>query len=241
MVNLKYIKNPFTDDCLYSFDCFSKEKNFYDCIGHTNIKYNDVFENLGSSFYTYLLVGDNEEWIGYILFHNAEYVNSYIKTVQSELKKLLSSLIGIVKDKKILEDIYILLKDLNNNQYNKTTELSRLEKEIKILNSRCRQENEITSICFNEYNNNIFNYLYSFDEYYYLDIVIGLPLDTKTEEVESKYYGFISETYSIVEKIIRESFYNIPIILKNTNSTICIIDSEESKIKILDKKDIAKN
>ena len=239
MVNLEYIKNPFTDDYLYSFECFRNEKKFYDCVARKIVDCNDVFENLGSSFYTYLLTGNNNEWIGYVLFHNSDLINGYIKNIEVELRKLLLRLKEIICDVKIIETINLLLKELNNHEFSSTVCLNELEDKIKFLHDSCIKKNEKSTICFSEYYANVFNYLYNFNEYYYLDIVIGLPLDTKINEIELRYYGFIKEVYSNIEKLVKEKFKDIPIVLKNTDSELWLINNEQQKTKVLDKKDIA--
>lgn len=240
MVSLKYIENPFTDDYLFSFECFRNEKKFYDCIGRKVINNDDVFENLGSSFYTYLLIGDNDEWIGYILFHNDDLIKRYIDVVEVELRKLLLGLKWKIRNKKIIEKINILFKELNNRKFSDTVNLNSLKESIELLNILCINEDSKNSIYFSEYYSNIFTYLYSFEEYYYLDIVIGLPLNVKTNEIESKYYGFIREAYHNVEELIKEEFNDIPIVLKNVNSMLYLLNNCEQKVKLLEKKDITK-
>ena len=233
MVNLKYVENPFTDDYLYSFECFRNEKLFYNCIDHKPISPSSLFENLGSSFYTYLLTGDNGEWIGYVLFHNADIVNGYINNINIELEKSLLKLKQAITDDKVLKDINLLLKDLYNNKYSDTTSLSPLEERIELLKNSCTYDKDPIYDYFCDYVSNNFMYLYNFNYYYYLDIVIGLSLSTRKVDIESKYYGFIREVYQKVEELILNKFSNVPIILKNGNSILYLVTDEQRKIKSL--------
>lgn len=236
MVNLKYIENPFTDDYLYSFECFRNEKLFYNCVDRRIVSSNNSFENLGSSFYTYLITGDSGEWIGYVLFHNVDFINGYINNIKLELEKLLLKLKQSITDNKVLKDIDLLLDDLYHNKYSDTTSLSLLEEKIQLLKSSCTNEKNQIYDYFREYEANNFMYLYNFDNYYYLDIIIGLNLDTKKEDIELKYYGFIREVYQRVEELILDKFIDIPIVLKSSDSTLCLINHEQLKIKSLVKR-----
>ena len=49
-----------------------------------------------------LLTGNNNEWIGYVLFHNSDLINGYIKNIEVELRKLLLRLKEIICDVKII-------------------------------------------------------------------------------------------------------------------------------------------
>lgn len=239
MVNLKYIENPFTDDYLVSFQYLRNEKLFYDCVNRRILDSNSVFENLGSSFYTYLLTNEWGEWIGYILFHNIDCVDGYINVVQLELERLLLNLKKVIIGETNIDSINKLMKSLKEHRYSDTLHLSELKEEVSLLNNSCVDENRKTLSYFSDYYSNTFNYLYNFKEYYYLDIVIGLSFDSKKDNIESIYYGFISETYKKVENLINDKFNNIPIILKNTNSSLYLVNNEPVKIKFLDKKNIA--
>lgn len=233
MVNLKYVENPFTDDYLASFEYFRSEKLFYDCISRKIINSNDVFDNLGFSFYTYLLTGDSGEWIGYVMFHNEDLVNGYLETVQLELKKLLLKLKNIIKSEKVLDDINKLLVELNNCLFSTTVSLSKLEDRLNILRDGCVNENNENNSCFKEYYSNISKYLYDFDKYYYLDIVISLPLNVEKGKIEANYYGFVREVCNDVEKLIQDKFNSIPIFLKSMNSEFSLINDNNCQAKVL--------
>lgn len=212
MIKLNFIENPFTDDYLYSFDFFSNEKLFYDCIKRKRISDFDVFENLGSSFYTFMIVGDNNDWLGYVLFYNHDFLEGYLKKYCSELKLLLEKLKTFTFDNTILNIVDDLLKIKSID----TTCLSKLNEKVDFLKDACVGNDNILSL-FCDFYNSISNYIKEFKEYYYLDIAIGLPLDTKEKQIENLYYGFIREVYCEVEKLINDSFKDIPIILSSNN------------------------
>ena len=227
MIKLDFIDNPFTDDYLYSFNIFSDEKLFYDCIRRKKISNYDVFENLGSSFYTFMIVGDNNDWLGYVLFYNNDFLQSYLKYYYFELKLLLERIKFFTFDSNILNIVYDFIDDLLKIKSIDTTYLSKFNERIDFLKNACVGNDDILSL-FCDFSNNISDYIKEFKEYYYLDIAIGLPLDTKEKQIENLYYGFIREVYCEVEKLINDYFKDIPIILSN-NSYQFLFNNEKVK------------
>jgi len=227
VVSLKYVENPFTDDYLASFYYFQEEKAFYDCLIDEFLLSDEVFRNLDGSFYTYLLTGDSGEWIGYVLLYNHELVNGYLEVVQLELERLLLKLKNIV----VNDNIDRLLNDLRNGVFSSTSNLSLLREELSLLKVTlgCDKVNTY----FDDYDNNVLDYLASFKEHYYLDIVVGLPLGTRRDEVKLDYLDFINEAFKLVDEIIIDKFSNIPIFKSNKE-----LYTDYQKVKKIDK-DIA--
>lgn len=77
MVSLKKIDNPFSEEMMNSLEGFIYENNFYDCINKELLYFSDVLYNIRYSFHTYLLVGDFDTWIGYVLFYNKNTVEKF--------------------------------------------------------------------------------------------------------------------------------------------------------------------
>lgn len=229
MINLKYIENPFTNNYLESFEYFSNEKLFYDCIARQVVTSEDVFENLQFSFYTYLLTSSSNEWIGYVLLYNYDLINGYLKTVTSEFEKLLLTLKQRINNNKTNLVIDELLLKLYNYEFSDTTTLNKLNEYINNLKTISIEINQKLISIFDQYNHNIQNYLDNYKIYYNLDIVIALSLSTNKKTIETTHYEFIKEVYEKVEILIKDNFNHIPIVLKNNNTYVICTDN---KIKI---------
>lgn len=236
MVNFDKIDNPFTDDMLYSIDCFRDGRKFYDCVGRKFIDNDSAYENLQYSFHTYFLTGNDREWIGYILFHNADYVKGYINLVNQELKLLLGRLKTNINNSLIVNKIISLELRLNENYFYKNTNLSFLEEELEELFSKCYVLNKNIKDIFLDYYSKINRYFEEYNMSYDVDVFITLPVNTEDMIVEEKYYGFIGEVYSKLEKLIIEDFSDIRINFTNDRNIVSIVnDSHNKDILVIDK------
>ena len=236
MVHLTYIDNPFQEDIFNSISCFSYEKDFYDCI---NRKFLDMgFEHLENTFYTYLLTGDSGEWIGYVLFSNEHRVHGLYHCAYNKILEIL--------DNNYTGDIDVnLIKErlktcLSNNSFLKQVD----EVLVKL-------SNYIDPAIIEDYYNSLQEFLACYPDYFYLDVVIGLPLDEKNKLlaenpnsllnpnllVEAKYYGFIQEVLSQVDGLIKSDFNNIPVFLREDDYNVFLINdkfnNENNQVKQL--------
>lgn len=238
MVHLKYV-NPFEEEMAYSISCFSEERSFYDCI---NRRFLDEypFQNLEYSFHTYLLTGDMDEWIGYVLFSNPDLVTSYFEFACHESLELLGNFRNIFMNK----SNYLLFERLERllTVERKSTHISIILEEFIIsLNSLEVFDVSIKEKMLSSYHEKLLEYLKNFPDYYYLDIVISLPLaeqfNLKKENpeldlsvnllAEKKYYGFIQEVLSKVEEEIQTNFFSIPILIRQDSHKILSINMEK--------------
>lgn len=137
-------------------------------------------------------------------------------------------------DKQELES----LKDLIMQDGFSNDEKNILEKVL----SRFRQleipQIQLIDTMFSNYYKQIQEYLLSFPNYFYLDIVIALPkqeesiLIAENQEsslgtdllAERKYYGFIREAISVVEAEISENFRDAVILLKEKNRNYFLVN-----------------
>ena len=225
MVHLTYIDNPFQEDIFNSISCFSYEKDFYDCI---NRKFLDMgFEHLENTFYTYLLTGDSGEWIGYVLFSNEHRVHGLYHHAYNKLLEILDNNCIGVTNINIIKDR--LKTCLSNSSFLKQAD----EVLVKL-------SNYIDADIIEDYYNSLQEFLVCYPDYFYLDVVIGLPLDEKYKLlaenhnsllnpnllVESKYYGFIQEVLSQVDSLIKSDFNNIPIFLREDDYNVFLINDK---------------
>ena len=236
MVHLTYIDNPFQEDIFNSISFFSYEKDFYDCI---NRKFLDIgFEHLENTFYTYLLTGDSGEWIGYVLFSNEHRVHGLYRSAYNKILEIL--------DNNYIGDIDInIIKDRLKTCLSSSSFLKQVDEVLVKLS------NYIDTDIIEEYYNSLQEFLVCYPDYFYLDVVIGLPLDEKNKLlaenpnsllnpnllVEAKYYGFIQEVLSQVDGLIKSDFNNIPVFLREDDYNVFLINdkfnSENSQVKQL--------
>lgn len=238
MVHLKKI-NPFEGEVAYSISCFSDERSFYDCINRKFLEEN-AFQNLEYSFHTYLLTGDEDEWIGYVLFSNSDLVTSYFDFSYHESLNLLNDFRNTfmnTSNYSLFEKLEMLLTVEKHS-----THISIILNEfITSLNSLEVFDVSIKEKMISSYQERLLEYLKRFPDYYYLDIVISLPLEEpfhlKKENPESslninllgekKYYGFIQEVLFRVEEEIQMNFSDIPILIRQDSHKIIFTNMEE--------------
>lgn len=225
-MNLKYIDNPFENEIFNSINCFAWEKSFYDCINRKFLG-DFAFKNLEYTFYMYLLTGDNNEWIGYVLFSNVDRVIGFNHFAFSQFLTLLAD-ISLVVNSSIYTSEFTEIE----NEIFKNIDSSNF---VSILNQAILYLKEIVGSSriddiISEYYYQLDSYLQNFPEYLYLDIAICLPDSNDANLlVETKYYGFIRETLELVDKEIRNKFFNIPILLHGDSKNIvnCEINNDD--------------
>lgn len=223
MVHLTYVENPF-ETCIFErIIDFYEEKSFYDCINRKFIS--EPFKNLQYTFHMYLLTGDSNDWIGYVLFSNENKVNFIRNTAIQFLKDKIFTLLNeeyFINKVKLNEYIDLLTQSIMKP--NLFEIITNILKEIKIYMREEEYQNLIK-----EYELLMEKSLTDFLNYYNLDIVICLEKNAKltlreenkdsicseNELVEKKYYGFIQETFKLVEQEIIDRFSNSYIVLKN--------------------------
>lgn len=79
MVRIERVLNPFSAENAYSFACIKEEQKYYDALHYA---YSDpskhpaitAFDNFQSTFAMYLLINEQNTWIGYISYYNDEYI-----------------------------------------------------------------------------------------------------------------------------------------------------------------------
>lgn len=238
MVHLKKI-DPFEGEIAYSISCFSDERSFYDCINRRFLE-EQPFQNLEYSFHTYLLTGDEDEWIGYVLFSNSDLVTSYFDFAYRESLELLNNFREVF----INESNHFLFEKLENllTIEKESTRISLiLEEFLMSLNDL-----EVSNVFLKEkmissYQERLLEYLKKFPDYYYLDAVISLPLGEQFNLIrenpnsglsinllgEKKYYGFIQEVLSKIEEEIQKQFSDIPILIKQDSNKIIFTNMEK--------------
>lgn len=248
MVHLKRV-DPFEENMMKSISYFSYQRSFYDCINRKFLE-EEAFQNLEYTFHTYLLTGDSNEWIGYILFSNPDLVKSYFEYAYYETIILLDTFQKEFENDNN-QNIFKKLRNLTT-KLKKTIRISVIIDEVvaaltdlEVLNSNTKAE------ILSNYHQKLENYFNSFPNYYYLDVVISLPLEEefilKKENINSilstnslaerKYYGFIQEVLSKVDDEIQKSFPSIPILIKGYNNKIVFTNTEEipSNIPVIKK------
>lgn len=221
MIRLKCIDDPFETHFFNSIVCFADEHDFYDCVGREFLPVS-AFAHLEHTFNMYLLIGDSNEWIGYVLLYNDDLINGYKNFAFSKLLYLLGdidNLIFDVKSRKKLSEIRNLLYQ-NRESPNFLSLLYDSISSLRDISDSMQADDIIT-----EYYYQLNNYLKMAPKYLYLDVVIALPKDEKIINInkndnvnllmENKYYGFISETMALIEAEINRNFSNTPIFLQN--------------------------
>lgn len=235
MVNLKYVDNPFDEEMMNSISCFSEERCFYDCINRQFL--DEPFEHLEHSFYTYLLTGDKGEWIGYVLFSNENRVNGYFNFACDRMIDLLNYFKIVLGNSFDFEHLEKLIEE------NRDTHCISMILEETL--SKLKQISGVSEELLDSYNEDLQKYLFEFPEYFYLDVVITLPVDEIVQLkkdfnsninilIEQKHPDFISESIKKAQELIKENFKDIPIFLRKDNQTTFLINGQslnKNKIK----------
>lgn len=221
-----------------SISCFSEERSFYDCINRKFLQ-DQAFQNLEYSFHTYFLTGDSNEWIGYVLLFNSDLIEGYSQLVYQETLILLQQFqkeFGNEANYHLFEK----LKKLITIEKQSTRMNPLIEDIISTLNDLAVSNTSVKLEMLSNYHKKLQDYLNEFPDYYYLDIVISLPLEEeiylKRENqgsdlsvdllAERKYYGFIQEVLSKVEKVIEQNFKDTPILIKQESDKIIFTNRE---------------
>lgn len=250
VVNLKYIENPFEQNMMHSISCFCEERSFFDCIQHKFLDA-EAFQHLEHTFHMYFLIGDSQEWIGYVLFSNEDLINDYYQFICQKTLNLLdiykTDFIGIINREELERLKTLILKnDHGTNIGWLLEEISMSFEKMDIMN------NTKASTMFEKYQKELQNYLVQFPKYFYLDIVISLSKEEASDFekesyekkvdigqlVESKYYGFIQETFNKVEKEVENHFKDVPILIKRNDKNTLLANDEmlsEDKRKLIKK------
>lgn len=237
MVNLKYVDNPFEQNTFNSINYFAEEKSFYDCINRKFLG-DSAFQHLEHTFYMYLLTGDNNEWIGYVLFSNENRVEGYNRFAFSQFLHLLEEA-ALLSNDSIQSDKLTELKNEIFNSGGSSNFVSILNQAIESVREINNSSN-IDDIIY-EYYYQLDKYLEVFPRYLYLDIVIALPKEEETKvkktssknesslSVESKYCGFIRETLDLVASEIKNKFSDIPIFLREDDKNVFVVNPDSLK------------
>ncbi len=231
MVHLTYVENPFDKDFFTSLSKYADEKSFYDCVNKRFVD-EEAFKNLEYGFRMYMLTGDSNEWIGFVLFSNENrvkglryYAYSYFLECLDRLEELIPS--------DITQEIVKLVTDQKNQNVLFNTIDESFENLSSIINP------SIIDLEKKSYRKKLDDVLNEFADYMYLDTFISLPNDEKikirlenetsnldeNQLVEKKYYGFIQETLGLVENLIQNSFNGIHIILKQEGTNIFLVET----------------
>lgn len=239
MVHLTYIDNPFEKDTFSSISDYAFEQSFYDCINKKFL--DDSFKNLEYAFHTYMLTGDHNEWIGYVMFSNEYFLTGLRYHAYNIIKNMINNL---NLDAKTIDKLLNMLEESKD----KAVVFSTINSIFEILTKYFSMDFVDELKCkYYASLNDVNDYYVNF---YVLDVVISLPGDEKirlrNENKESyldidslaerKYYGFIQETLALVEKEISEKFKNIHIILNREGEYAFLIDSSS----FIKKKEIIK-
>ncbi len=243
MVHLEYVENPFTEKMMMKISDFNEQKSFYDCIRRKFLE-DQSFQNLEYTFHMYLLVGDSNDWIGYVLFSNQDKVSKYYEYSYQQTILLLDSIRSIFDANlhQKLQFLYESLRESKNTLYRGYT-LQEIVNSLKQLSFSTSDFSSIDNLV-HIYEQNLMEYLYQLPNYFYLDVVIALPeeetliLQRKNQNssidnnllVEEKYYGFIRESLSLVSNEIKKEFHNIPIILKSSDSDFCLNNPDDKQL-----------
>ena len=226
MVHLTYVQNPFSESIFASISEYAYEHDFYDCINKRFI--DEPFKNLEYTFHMYMLTGDNSEWIGYVLFSNELLVSSLRYHAYMVIKSIVESL-------ELNEFSKNQISDMIEESKGRASIFDTITRTFDILTKHYTLE-EVEAL-----RKKYFEVLSKTEEYfapfYYLDIVIALPIDEKKvirEEntnadvdsyIERKYYGFIQETLSLVEKELDKNFKANHIILNRDGENAFLIET----------------
>lgn len=231
MVHLTYVENPFDKDFLTSLSKYAYEKSFYDCINKRFVD-EEAFKNLEYGFRMYMLTGDSNEWIGFVLFSNENRVKSLRYHAYNYFLECLDRQKNLIPEKVSKEMIKTI-----TNQKEQNVLFSTIDECFEYLSTIIGSS--IISLEKQAYNEKLDSLLNDFANYMYLDTFISLPKDEKVrirleneksnldenELVEKKYYGFIQETLGLVENLIQNSFNGIHIILKQEGTNIFLVET----------------
>lgn len=236
MVHLTYVENPFEKNTFEALSNYAYQRIFYDCVNRKFV--DESFQNLEYTFHMYMLTGDNNEWIGYVLFSNEMLVKGsryfaykFVLNLLESINKIYNSgeifqMIEKLEQNKERALIFEIIEDIFKNLTNIIGESSVIE--IK-----------------NRFYIDFDSYLEEQYEFYNLDVVISLPLNERVEMiksstdsnninilVEQKYYGFIRETLKLVEDLINRDYKGKQIFLRKDNERVFMINSN----RVLNKK-----
>lgn len=229
MVHLTYVENPFEKNIFESLSTYAYEKSFYDCVNRKFV--DESFQNLEYTFHMYMLTGDNNEWIGYVLFSNEMLVKGSRYFSYKFVLNLLESINKIYNS----DDIGKMIQELEQNK-DRAIIFEIIEEIFDKL------ENIIDKSSVDRIRNHFYisfdSFLEEQCEFYNLDVVISLPLEERVEMrmasndssninilVEQKYYGFIRETLKLVEDLINRDYKGKQIFLRKDNETVFMINS----------------
>ena len=247
MVHLTYVENPFDKDFLTSLSKYAEEKSFYDCINKKFVD-EEAFKNLEYGFHMYMLTGDSNEWIGFVLFSNENKVKGLRYCACKSFFEVLNRLEKYVPINE-LEKIKTYVESIEDQNYLFTIIDECFEYLSKFVDI------ELINLERENYKEKLNCFLNDFTNYMYLDTFISLPIDEKIkiclenesgkkdadELVEKKYYGFIQETLGLVENLINSSFTGKHIILKPNGKNIFLVETssfikneELSKVLIME-------
>lgn len=229
MVHLTYVENPFERNTFEALSNFAYEKSFYDCVNRKFL--DESFQNLEYTFYMYMLTGDNNEWIGYVLFSNEMLVKGSRYFSYKFVINSLESINKIYNSDEILQ----MIQELEQNK-----DCAIIFEVIENIFDKLENIMDKSSVDSfrNRFHNNFDLYLKEQCEFYNLDVVISLPLNERTEMrmenndlsninilVEQKYYGFIRETLKLVEDLINRDYSGKQIFLRKDNEIVFMINS----------------
>ena len=231
MVHLTYVENPFDKNFFSSLSKYAYEKSFYDCINKRFVD-EEAFKNLEYGFRMYMLTGDSNEWIGFVLFSNENRVKSLRYHAYNFFLECLDRQKHLIPEKVSEEMVKIV-----TNQKEQNVLFSTIDECFEYLSTIIGSS--IISLEKQAYNEKLDSLLNDFANYMYLDTFISLPKDEKVrirleneksdldenELVEKKYYGFIQETLGLVENLIQNSFNGIHIILKQEGTNIFLVET----------------
>lgn len=231
MVHLTYVENPFDKDFFTSLSKYADEKSFYDCVNKRFVD-EEAFKNLEYGFRMYMLTGDSNEWIGFVLFSNENRVKGLRYHAYNYFLESLDRLKRLIPEKVSEEMIKIVTDQKRQNVL-----FSTIDECFEYLSSIV--SSSIISSEKDSYKKKLDDVLNDFADYMYLDTFISLPKDEKIkirleneqsdldedQLVEKKYYGFIQETLGLVENLIQNSFDGIHIILKQEGTNIFLVET----------------
>lgn len=231
MVHLTYVENPFDKDFFASLSKYAYEQSFYDCINKKFVD-EEAFKNLEYGFHMYMLTGDRNEWIGFVLFSNENMVKGLRYHAYNYFLESLNKLRTLISQDE-LDEITKIVTDQKDQNVLFTT----IDEYFKYLSSII--DSSIVNLEKESYRQNMDTILNDFADYMYLDTFISFPSDEKikirTENpasnldvnqlVEKKYYGFIQETLGLVENLIQKSFSEMHIILKQEGINVFLVET----------------
>lgn len=236
MVHLTYVENPFEKNIIEALSNYAYEKSFYDCVNRKFL--DESLQNLEYTFHMYMLTGDDNEWIGYVLFSNEMLVKGSRYFYYKFVLNLLESINKIYNSNEIDQ----MIQELEQNKDRAI--IFEIIEEIFVKLENIMDKSSVDRIR-NHFYISFDSYFEEQCEFYNLDVVISLPLNERVEMrmasndsnninilVEQKYYGFIRETLKLVEDLINRDYKDKQIFLRKDNEIVFMINSN----KILNKK-----